>query len=146
MTEESAAGQLSWLLDNLVTKVEHVRQAVLLSQDGLVVATSRSMSREDGDHLSALAAGVQSLARGAGRHFEGGDVRQTVIEMESAFLFIMAAGQGTCLAVVSSAEANIGDGHAGAPDGQAPHGSAEIRRSRTCGRVNGHDCPEGPVA
>lgn len=108
MTEESAAGQLSWLLDNLVTKVEHVRQAVLLSQDGLVVATSRNMSREDGDHLSALAAGVQSLGRGAGRHFEGGDVRQTVIEMESAFLFIMAAGQGTCLAVVSSAEANIG--------------------------------------
>ncbi|MGH3068518.1 MAG: roadblock/LC7 domain-containing protein [Streptosporangiaceae bacterium] len=108
MNEKSAAGQLSWLLDNLVTKVEHVRQAVLLSRDGLVVATSGSMSREDGDHLSALAAGVQSLARGAGRHFEGGDVRQTIIEMESAFLFIMAAGQGTCLAVVSSAEANIG--------------------------------------
>lgn len=108
MTEESTAGQLSWLLDNLVTKVEHVRQAVLLSQDGLVVATSRSLSREDGDHLSALAAGVQSLARGAGRHFEGGNVRQTIIEMESAFLFITAAGQGTCLAVVSSAEANVG--------------------------------------
>jgi predicted regulator of Ras-like GTPase activity (Roadblock/LC7/MglB family) len=108
MTEESTAGQLSWLLDSLVTKVEHVRQAVLLSQDGLAVARSRSMSREDGDHLSALAAGAQSLARGAGRHFEGGSVRQTIIEMESAFLFITAAGQGTCLAVVSSAEANVG--------------------------------------
>jgi predicted regulator of Ras-like GTPase activity (Roadblock/LC7/MglB family) len=35
MTEASTAGQLSWLLDNLVTKVEHVRQAVLLSKDGL---------------------------------------------------------------------------------------------------------------
>ena len=108
MTEESTAGQLSWLLDSLVTKVEHVRQAVLLSQDGLVVATSGSVSREDGDHLSALAAGVQSLARGAGRHFGGGTVRQTIIEMESAFLFVIAAGQGTCLAVVSSAEANVG--------------------------------------
>ena len=108
MTEESTAGQLSWLLDSLVTKVEQVRQAVLLSQDGLVVATSRSMSREDGDHLSALAAGVQSLARGAGRHFGGGTVRQTIIEMESALLFVIAAGQGTCLAVVSSAEANVG--------------------------------------
>ena len=28
--------------------------------------------------------------------------------MESAFLFIMAAGQGTCLAVVSSAETSVG--------------------------------------
>ena len=108
MTEESTAGQLSWLLDNLAGRVEHVRQAVILSRDGLVVATSQNMSREDGDHLSALAAGVQSLARGAGRHFSGGGVRQTIIEMESAFLFVMAAGQGTCLAVVASADANVG--------------------------------------
>ena len=108
MTEESTAGQLSWLLDNLAGRVEHVRQAVILSRDGLVVATSQNMSREDGDHLSALAAGVQSLARGAGQHFSGGEVRQTIIEMESAFLFVMAAGQGTCLAVVASADANVG--------------------------------------
>ena len=108
MAEESTARQLSWLLDNLVGRVKHVRQAVVLSRDGLVVATSQNMAREDGDHLSALAAGVQSLARGAGRHFAGGEVRQTIIEMESAFLFVMAAGQGTCLAVVSSADANVG--------------------------------------
>jgi predicted regulator of Ras-like GTPase activity (Roadblock/LC7/MglB family) len=108
MSQPNAGGQLSWLLDNLVTRVQHVRQAVVLSRDGLVVAASQNVSREDGDHLSALAAGVQSLARGAGRQFAGGEVRQTIIEMESAFLFIMAAGEGTCLAVLSSADANVG--------------------------------------
>jgi predicted regulator of Ras-like GTPase activity (Roadblock/LC7/MglB family) len=108
MEQADSAGQLSWLLDNLVERIEPVRRALILSRDGLVVATSRDMGREDGDHLSALAAGVQSLARGAGRHFGGGDVRQTIIEMDSAFLFIIAAGEGTCLAVLSSAEANVG--------------------------------------
>ena len=108
MTQPSGAGQLGWLLDNLVGRVQHVRQALVLSRDGLVVAASQTVSREDGDHLSALAAGVQSLARGAGRQFGGGEVRQTIIEMESAFLFIMAAGEGTCLAVLSSADANVG--------------------------------------
>jgi predicted regulator of Ras-like GTPase activity (Roadblock/LC7/MglB family) len=108
MAQTDTAGQLSWLLDSLVGRVEPVRQALVLSRDGLVVATSQNMTREDGDHLSALAAGVQSLARGAGRHFRGGEVRQTIIEMEGAFLFIMAAGEGTCLAVLSSAEANVG--------------------------------------
>jgi predicted regulator of Ras-like GTPase activity (Roadblock/LC7/MglB family) len=108
MTQPNLAGQLSWLLDNLVDKVEDVRQALVLSRDGLVVAASQTMTREDGDHLSALAAGVQSLARGAGHHFGGGEVRQTIIEMESALLFVMAAGQGTCLAVISSADANVG--------------------------------------
>jgi len=108
MTQADAAGQLGWLLDNLAGRVQHVRQALVLSRDGLVVATSQNVSREDGDHLSALAAGVQSLARGAGRQFAGGEVRQTIIEMESAFLFIMAAGEGACLAVLSSADANVG--------------------------------------
>jgi predicted regulator of Ras-like GTPase activity (Roadblock/LC7/MglB family) len=108
MAQENATGQLSWLLDSLVGRLEHVHQALVLSRDGLVVAASQNMSREDGDHLSALAAGVQSLARGAGRQFNGGEVRQTIIEMEYAFLFVTAAGQGTCLAVLTSAEANMG--------------------------------------
>jgi predicted regulator of Ras-like GTPase activity (Roadblock/LC7/MglB family) len=109
MTQTKSNGeQLHWLLDNLVSRVANVRQALVLSRDGLVVAKSSNMSREEGDHLSALAAGVQSLARGAGQQVGGGEVRQTIIEMDSAFLFVMAAGQGTCLAVLASSEANLG--------------------------------------
>jgi predicted regulator of Ras-like GTPase activity (Roadblock/LC7/MglB family) len=108
MTQATTAGQLSWLLDNLAGRVQHVRQALVLSRDGLVVATSRDLGREDAEHLSALAAGMQSLARGAGHQFNGGEVRQTIIEMENAFLFVTAAGQGTCLAVLTSAEADVG--------------------------------------
>jgi predicted regulator of Ras-like GTPase activity (Roadblock/LC7/MglB family) len=108
MAQTDTTGQLSWLLDNLVDQVEHVQRALLLSRDGLAVAASRGLSPEDIEHLSALAAGMQSLARGTGRHFRAGEVRQTIIEMESAFLFVIAAGQGTCLAVLTSAEANVG--------------------------------------
>lgn len=109
MTQTKGDGeQLGWLLDNLVSQVANVRQALVLSRDGLVVAKSQNMSREQGDHLSALAAGVQSLARGAGQQVGGGEVRQTIIEMDSAFMFVMAAGQGTCLAVLASADANLG--------------------------------------
>src|SRR6202161_408174 len=107
MAQTDTIGQLSWLLDNLVNQVEHVRQALVLSRDGLVGAASQSLTREDGEHLSALAAGVQSLARGAGLHFKGGEVRQTIIEMDYAFLFVSTAGKGTCLAVLTSAESNV---------------------------------------
>ncbi|MBC6458319.1 roadblock/LC7 domain-containing protein [Actinomadura sp. HBU206391] len=108
MTQTNVTSELNWLLNELVGRVHHVRQAVVLSRDGLVVGASQGMSREDAEHLSALAAGVQSLARGAGRHFVGGDVRQTIIEMESVFLFVTAAGQGTCLALLSSSDADAG--------------------------------------
>ncbi len=100
--------QLNWLLDDLSDRVEHFRQAVILSRDGLTVASSKGLSREDAEHLSALAAGVQSLARGAGEHFGVGEVRQTIIELEQAFLFVTSAGHGSCLAVLCSASADAG--------------------------------------
>jgi predicted regulator of Ras-like GTPase activity (Roadblock/LC7/MglB family) len=108
MKQTGFAGTLNWVLDDMVQRVEKIRQAVILSRDGLTVGASQGLSHEDADHLSALAAGVQSLARGAGQQFQGGEVRQTIIEMETAFLFIIAAGQGSCLAVVCSADANAG--------------------------------------
>lgn len=107
-TPTTNTGELNWLLDDLTTRVGAVRQAVILSTDGLAIGHSRGLSREDAEHLSAVAAGFQSLARGAGRHFGGGDVRQTIVEMESAFLFVTAAGQGTCLAVLANSDADVG--------------------------------------
>jgi predicted regulator of Ras-like GTPase activity (Roadblock/LC7/MglB family) len=108
MAQTDTTGQLSWLLDNLVDQVAHVEQALILSTDGLIMASSRDLTREDGEHLSALAAGLHSLSQGAGVHFHGGNVRQIIIEMEKAFLFVIAAGKGTCLAVLTSAEPNVG--------------------------------------
>jgi predicted regulator of Ras-like GTPase activity (Roadblock/LC7/MglB family) len=104
----SAGQELSWLLDDLASRVEDIQQGVILSRDGLTVAASQSLSREDAEHLAALAAGVQSLARGAGEHFSLGEVRQTIIELEQAFLFVTAAGHGSCLAVMCPASADAG--------------------------------------
>ncbi len=104
----STGQQLSWLLDDLAARVDDIQQAVILSRDGLAIAASQSLSREDAEHLSALAAGVQSLARGAGEHFCLGEVRQTIIELEQAFLFVTAAGYGSCLAVMCPANADAG--------------------------------------
>jgi len=102
------SGELDWLLDDLVSRVAQIDKAVILSRDGLVLGSSRSLAREDAEHLAAVAAGFQSLARGAGRHFQAGSVRQTIVEMESAFLFVTAAGQGACLAVLADANSDIG--------------------------------------
>jgi predicted regulator of Ras-like GTPase activity (Roadblock/LC7/MglB family) len=81
---------------------------VILSRDGLALAASAALTREDAEHLAATAAGFQSLARGIGHHFDGGAVRQTIVEMENSFLFVTAAGEGSCLAVLSPAIADAG--------------------------------------
>lgn len=104
----TSAVDLAWLVDDLVDRVEKAERAVVLSTDGLLMAASRGIGRDDAEHLSAVASGFQSLARGAGRRFGGGAVRQTIVEMDSAFLFVTAAGQGACLAVLASQDADVG--------------------------------------
>ncbi|AZM51553.1 dynein regulation protein LC7 [Streptomyces sp. WAC 01529] len=99
---------LGWLLDDLTQRMEHVRHALVLSNDGLVTGASSDLEREDAEHLAAVSSGLHSLAKGSGRHFHAGNVRQTMIEFDDAVLFVTAAGDGSCLCVLSSAEADIG--------------------------------------
>lgn len=101
-------GKLDWLMQDLVTRLPGVRHAVVLSTDGLLAGRSRDMSKDDAEHFSAMASAFQSLARGAGQRFDGGRVRQTVVEMDRAFLFVTAAGQGACLALLAADGAKMG--------------------------------------
>ncbi|WP_030450500.1 roadblock/LC7 domain-containing protein [Herbidospora cretacea] len=102
------ARELDWLLDDLVRRVPGVRHAVVLSADGLAMGGSQGLSREDTEHLAAIAAGSHSLAQGAGRRFGVGNVRQTIIELDGAFLFVTAAGDGARLAVMTSPDSDLG--------------------------------------
>ncbi|HEY8474886.1 MAG TPA: roadblock/LC7 domain-containing protein [Natronosporangium sp.] len=108
MQKTSSARDLAWLLDDLVERVAHAEKGIVLSNDGLLIAASKDLSREDAEHLAAAAAGFQSLARGTGRYIGGGTVRQTIVELEKAFFFVTAAGKGACLAVQASADADVG--------------------------------------
>jgi predicted regulator of Ras-like GTPase activity (Roadblock/LC7/MglB family) len=100
--------ELDWLLDDLTRRVAPVRHALVLSNDGLVTGASSGLEREDAEHLAAVASGLQSLARGSGRHFRAGSPRQTIVEFDEALLFVTAAGEGSCLCVLSAADADVG--------------------------------------
>lgn len=100
--------ELDWLLDDLVRRVPGVRNAVVLSSDGLAIGGSQGLDREDTEHLAAIAAGSHSLAQGAGRRFGVGAVRQTITEFDGAFLFVTAAGEGARLAVMTGPDADLG--------------------------------------
>ena len=99
---------ITWLVNDLADRVAHVEHAAVLSSDGLLIARSAGLARDDAEHLSAVAAGLHGLARGAGRRFARGGVRQTIIEMEAGFLFVSAGGNGACIAVLASEDADVG--------------------------------------
>ena len=62
MAVDEGAGErdLAWLLDDLASRVKDFTRAVILSRDGLLLAASRDLSREEAEHLAAVAAALQS--------------------------------------------------------------------------------------
>jgi len=94
----------TWMLAE-VTGVPNVRHAMVLSSDGLVKVASAGLSRDESDRLAAACAGLHSLGRGlAGRYGNAtGNVRQVVVEIDGGFVFLRSAGEGSQLAVVTSA-------------------------------------------
>ena len=108
MQHSGRATSMNWVLDDLVRRVDGVRQAVLLTRDGLTLGGSQGLSREDAEHLAAVAAGIQSLARSAASRFDGGQARHSIIHMDGLMLFVMAAAQGSCLAVLCGQDVDHG--------------------------------------
>lgn len=101
-------GGFDWLLDDLVARTDHVRQAVLLTSDGLTRGASKGLATEDVDHLAAVCSGFHSLAKSTGDRFGAGSVRQTMVMLDEAYLFVTQAGESSCLAVLCDVGADVG--------------------------------------
>lgn len=92
---------IHWLLQGLIERVPHTESAVLLSSDGLMTA-AEGLDRDRADQLAAVASGLFSIARSVGR------VRQVIAELDSALLFVSAAGPGSVLAILAGRDADVG--------------------------------------
>jgi uncharacterized protein len=102
------ARNLNWLVANFAKATPGVAHAMVVSADGLPVAVSERLDRPRADQLGAIASGLASLTLGASRLFEGGQVTQTVVEMDRGFLFVMSISDGSLLAVLASSNCNVG--------------------------------------
>ncbi len=93
--------QRGWMIAE-VAAVPGVREVIVFSADGLLLASSEGMNRDSADRLSANCSGLQSLARSLGREFgeDGGAVHQQMVEFNGGFLFMRSAN-GAHLAVVT---------------------------------------------
>ncbi|MFD0690688.1 roadblock/LC7 domain-containing protein [Actinomadura fibrosa] len=108
MTRPDNTAEFGWMLDDLRARVGPVRKALVLSRDGLVMGACRDMTRQEAEYLAALAAGFFSVAVGAKPHLDSGEVRQTIMELDEGLFFVVPAGTGSCLAVLSEAGSHAG--------------------------------------
>lgn len=102
------ARNLNWLVSNFVGGVPGVKDAVVVSSDGLLVATSDGVDRVDADRLSAVTAGLQSIARGASGSLRSGPLHEIIVEYEQAVLFVMSISETSALAVTALRSSDVG--------------------------------------
>jgi uncharacterized protein len=101
-------GRFGWLVDDFVNRVSGVAHALVVSAEGLPLAASAHLPRDRADQLAAVASGLVSLAQGAARCFDAGQVVQTVVELERGIMLLMPISDGSSLAVLASPACDIG--------------------------------------
>ena len=136
MELSSEARNLNWLVQNFAERVPGVNEAVVVSSDGLPIATSSGLDRDAADRFAAVSSGLIGLAYGAAGRFGGGAVNEVIIEMENAFLFVTGISDGSCLACVAIGRVRrrpgrLRDGRPGREGRHRPHARAPGRAAGT---------------
>lgn len=107
MSLSENAENFTWLVSNFVSEVSGVEHAIVVSSDGLPLAASAGFPREHAEQLSAIVSGLNSLVNGSAQLFGKGACDQLIIRMKGGYLFVMAISDGSCLAALSSPEADM---------------------------------------
>jgi len=95
------------LITDFAERVPDVLRAAVVASDGVLVAVSDRTQPDQLEQLSAITAGLVALASAAARIFDGGTVIQALVTMARGTFVIMAIDEGSCLAVLTTATADL---------------------------------------
>ncbi|HMS88685.1 MAG: roadblock/LC7 domain-containing protein [Acidimicrobiales bacterium] len=109
MTELSeTAKNFNWLIDDFVNSTAGVTDAIAVSSDGLLIAASRSLERQDAEQVAAIVTGMVSLSEGASRAFGFEGLQQVIVSMRGGYMFVSSISMGSALGVVATNGCDIG--------------------------------------
>lgn len=99
---------LSWMLDSAL-EIPGALHAVLISADGLQMARTKDLGKDDGDRVAAAMSGMQSLSRSLGFFCQDPHQgwRQTLVELDGGWVFMVAAGEGAYLGVSATPDVDM---------------------------------------
>ena len=103
------AQQFNWLVSQFAGNTPEVIDAIAVSADGLLIATSQKLDRANADRLAAITSAVISLAYGAGRVYELGEPNKVIIDLQQGYVLVSSISAGASLGVMASRAANLGN-------------------------------------
>jgi uncharacterized protein len=95
------------LITDFAERVPDVLRAAVVTSDGVLVAVSDRAQPDQLEQLSATTAGLIALASAAARILDGGAITQALVTMARGTFVIMAIDEGSSLAVLTTATADL---------------------------------------
>lgn len=92
------------LLASLVARTPGLAHAVLLSAEGLPIATSSALPTERAQQLAAIGSGLLGLASGTGQSMSTGATHQVIVEMTEGVLLATPIAPQIHLALLATSE------------------------------------------
>jgi predicted regulator of Ras-like GTPase activity (Roadblock/LC7/MglB family) len=96
-----------WLVNQFTEEVPGVLHALIVSLDGLQLVSSASLSRDLGDQMAALTAGLLSMADRAAALLSLGESEYLTVRLPLGHLLFMRVGESAGLAVVADAGCDL---------------------------------------
>lgn len=102
VTVSAPARDFAWLIDRFTVETPGVEHTLCVSSDGLLMAASSGIDRSTAERLAAVVSGLRSLSDGTARLLGQPAAHQVIVELDGAFFFVTAIGEGSALGVVAS--------------------------------------------
>lgn len=108
MVLSDQARSFNRMLLDFVEETPGVEEAIAVSSDGLLLASSAGRDRENIEQFAAIVSGLTSLAKGAASCFRYDHVEQLIVEMSGGFVFVTSVGDGSIVGVLAERSCDIG--------------------------------------
>jgi hypothetical protein len=99
---------LSEAVESFVRHTPGVIQAIVVSEDGLLLAQSAYLGRDDCERFAAITSAMTSLAVGAARTYDLGQMNKLVVDLDRAFLLLGSFGPVAWLGVMARRDTDLG--------------------------------------
>ncbi|MFK0223834.1 roadblock/LC7 domain-containing protein [Streptomyces vinaceus] len=137
-----APGGLDWLIRAFIEETAGVRDAAVVSADGVLLAYDGTSGAARAGHLAAVTSGIAALAAGGSEVLGTGAVHRTLVEMNDSFLLVSRLADSALLAVYADPGCDLSllayqsarlARRAGAALAPAPRSPADAAAMRTAG-------------
>jgi uncharacterized protein len=103
----SRVEQLNRVLRSLQSGSRDVEACVLISEDGLVIASALPKHIQD-MRVAGMSATMLSLGQRAATELERGKLTKVLIQGENGYVVMLSVGNGTLLLVITTHDAKLG--------------------------------------